>query len=53
MKNTSHVVEHTPIYDIDAYQQKQRRRQRQQTILNAFTYLCVFVFTFSMLFWGV
>ncbi|KAA8733890.1 hypothetical protein F4V57_07520 [Acinetobacter qingfengensis] len=47
------VREHTPIYDVDAYNQQQRRRQRQQTLINTASYLCIFGLAFSMLFWGV
>ncbi|OUY08727.1 hypothetical protein [Acinetobacter populi] len=47
------VIEHTPIYDLDAYQQKQRHRQRKHTLINTASYLCIFGFAFSMFFWGV
>lgn len=55
MKKTIHAVEHTPIYDLNAYYQRKRQLQRKQRIKNfidGFTFLCVAVFTFSMLFMG-
>ena len=52
MKNISHVVEHTPIYDIDAYQQRQNRQKIIYNILQTLTYLCAVGVTFSLLLWG-
>ena len=55
MKKSIHVLEHTPIYDLDAYNQRQRR----QKIKNAFKntaygifYLSVMLFSMSFLFVG-
>ncbi|MGL2983000.1 hypothetical protein ACSVHF_03700 [Acinetobacter baumannii] len=50
------VLEHTPIYDLDAYQQRQRKFKRKKLLKNLFN-TAIFAsaagFTFSLLFWGV
>jgi len=49
-------IEHTPIYDIQAYNLRQRTRKRKQllkNLLDTTVFFSVIVFTFSMLFWGV
>lgn len=49
------TIEHTPIYDLNAYYQRKRQLQRKQRFKNfidGFTFLCVAVLTFSMLFLG-
>lgn len=52
----AHIIEHTPIYDLAAYQQRQRKNKRHQILKNAAEtsmYFCAAALTFSMLFWGV
>lgn len=56
LSTQNNVKEHTPIYDIEAYQIRQRQFKRQRLIKNlvdttVFTSLASI--TFSMLFWGV
>ncbi|MGQ2387041.1 MULTISPECIES: hypothetical protein [Acinetobacter] len=50
------VQEHSPIYDMAAYQKRQRKIKRQR-ILKNLTDTAIFIsvagFTFSTLFWGV
>ncbi|AWL18055.1 hypothetical protein DIW83_02850 [Acinetobacter nosocomialis] len=50
------VKEHTPIYDLNAYQKRQRQFKRKKLLKNLFD-TAIFAsaagFTFSMLFWGV
>ncbi|EXD24290.1 hypothetical protein [Acinetobacter baumannii] len=52
----NNVKEHTPIYDLDAYQKRQRQFKRKKLLKNLFD-TAIFAsaagFTFSMLFWGV
>ena len=48
-------IEHTPVYDLAAYNQRKRQLQRKQRFKNfidGITFLCVAVLTFSMLFLG-
>ena len=58
LKNTStqnSVQEHTPIYDMAEYQQRQKQLKYQRIRKNIFdtcTFLCAMVFTFSILFLG-
>lgn len=55
MKKTVHALEHTPIYDLNAYYRQQRQLKRKQLLKNfidGFTFICMAVFTFSMLFMG-
>lgn len=55
MKKSIHAVEHTPIYDFAAYQQRQKQRKRAKllkNILQTVSALSVAAFTFSMLFLG-
>lgn len=55
MKKSIHVIEHTPIYDLNAYNQRKRQFHRKQIFKNfidGFTFICMAVITFSMLFWG-
>ncbi|HFX6350245.1 TPA: hypothetical protein ACIFDI_001111 [Acinetobacter baumannii] len=49
------IKEHTPIYDLAAYQQRQRQFKRQKLLKNFFDtaiFVSVAGFTFSMFFWG-
>lgn len=51
----NNVKEHSPIYDLGAYQQRQRQFKRQKLLKNFFDtaiFISVAGFTFSMLFWG-
>lgn len=52
----NNVKEHSPIYDLAAYQQRQRQFKRKKLLKNLFD-TAIFAsaagFTFSMLFWGV
>ncbi|AUM29145.1 MULTISPECIES: hypothetical protein [Acinetobacter calcoaceticus/baumannii complex] len=51
----NNVKEHSPIYDLAAYQQRQRQFKRQKLIKNIFDVAIVISiagFTFSTLFWG-
>ena len=48
-------IEHTPIYDLEAYEKRLKQRKIQQFLKNfidGFAFLCVAVLTFSMLFLG-
>ncbi|WP_151839281.1 hypothetical protein [Acinetobacter junii] len=50
------LKEHSPIYDLAAYQQRQRQLKRKKLLKNFFDtaiFVSVAGFTFSMLFWGV
>ena len=51
----AHIIEHTPIYDLDAYEKRQKQRKINQffksLISNSFI-LSTFVLTFSLLFIG-
>lgn len=53
--NSTQVLEHTPIYDLDAYLQRQKKQKLvkiRKNFLEAFTFLFSVVFTFSILFLG-
>lgn len=62
MKNSTHtasrgvqIIEHTPIYDIVAYEQRIKHRKTQKflkSLLNNSFILATFVLTFSLLFIG-
>ncbi|MDC5039412.1 hypothetical protein OHW26_11550 [Acinetobacter baumannii] len=48
-------IEHTPIYDLEAYEKRLKQRKIQQffkNLIDGFAFLCVAVLTFSMLFLG-
>ena len=50
------VKEHSPIYDLEAYQTRQRQLKRQRLIKNLIdttVFISLASFTFSMLFWEV
>ncbi|ENU88548.1 hypothetical protein F972_02112 [Acinetobacter sp. CIP 102529] len=54
LKN-AHIIEHTPIYDLVAYEQRLKKRKNQKVIKNIFeslTVICMAVLTFSILFLG-
>ena len=49
------VKEHTPIYDLEAYEKRVKKRktaQLYQKVINAISLLCMFSMTFSILFMG-
>lgn len=53
-KNSS-VIEHTPVYDLDAFQQRQKKRKfalLRIQVFKAASIFCMFSFTFSILFLG-
>ena len=50
------VKEHSPIYDLPAYEQRQRKIKHKQifkNILDTTVFLSVCSIVFSLLFWGV
>ena len=52
MKKSIHVLEHTPIYDLDAYNQRQRRlkhKKLRKNLFEALSFLCLITITFSIL----
>jgi len=51
----AHIIEHTPIYDLAAYEQRLKKRKLHQTLKNLFeslTFVCMALLTFSILFLG-
>lgn len=53
--NNDQVLEHTPIYDLDSYLQRQKKQKLvklRKNCFEAFTFLFSVVFTFSILFLG-
>ena len=55
-QKNAHIIEHTPIYDLEAYRLRQRKNKRYQLLKNTAEtsmYFCAAALTFSMLFWGV
>lgn len=55
MKKSIHVIEHTPIYDLSAYEQRQKKRkhiQLRKQILETLCFICISVLMFSILFLG-
>ena len=50
------VREHSPIYDLSAYEQRQRKLKRKQifkNILDTTVFFSACSIVFSLLFWGV
>lgn len=50
------VREHSPIYDLQAYEQRQRKLKRKQifkNILDTTVFFSACSIVFSLLFWGV
>jgi hypothetical protein len=50
-----HIIEHTPIEDWAAYEQRLKKRKFQQILKNTFegmAFICMAVLTFSILFLG-
>ena len=55
-KKNAHITEHTPIYDLAAYEQRQRKLKRTQilkNILDTTVFFSACSIVFSLLFWGV
>ncbi len=55
MKKIIHVIEHTPIYDLEAFKQRQKKHKIHKLFKNfidTFTFLCAVFMTFSILFIG-
>ena len=53
--NSVQVLEHTPVYDLDAYLERKKKQKNVKIRKNcweAFTFLFSVVFTFSILFLG-
>ena len=51
----AHIIEHTPIYDLAAFEQRLKKRKTQKLLKNTFAGLaqiCMAVLTFSILFLG-
>lgn len=51
-----HEIEHTPVYDLDAHTQRQRKRHRRTIIRNIFEtaiYSTTLVLSFQLFFMGV
>ncbi|MFC2996340.1 hypothetical protein ACFODO_13885 [Acinetobacter sichuanensis] len=49
----AHIIEHTPIYDIEAFEKRLKQRKTQQffkSLLSNSFILSTFVLTFSLLF---
>lgn len=55
MKKSLSVQEHTPIYSLDAYNQRLRQLQRQKrlkVLFDCIGYLCICFMTITLLFVG-
>lgn len=55
MKKSIHVIEHTPIYDLDAFLKRQKQIKRSnlfKKIYEGSAFICMVMFTFSFLFLG-
>ena len=55
ISKNSHIIEHTPIYDLDAYQQRQKKlkfAKLRKNIFETFSFCFCIVLTFSMLYLG-
>lgn len=51
----SNIIEHTPIYDLVAYEKRLKQRKKSllfQKAFKAISLLCIFSVTFSILFLG-
>lgn len=51
----AHIIEHTPIYDLAAFEQRLKKRKNQKLLKNTvagLAQLCMVVLTFSILFLG-
>jgi len=55
MKKSIQIIEHTPVYDLKAFKQRQKKRKIHQlfkNLIETFTFLCAVFMTFSILFIG-
>ena len=55
-QKNAHIIEHTPIYDLAAYEKRQRKLKRKQilkNILDTIVFFSACSIVFSLLFWGV
>lgn len=55
IKNHTQVIEHTPVYDLPAFEKRQKQRKLQQLVKTTLSHYFVFVtfmLTFSLLFIG-
>ena len=55
-RTQNNVREHSPIYDLQAYEQRQRKLKRKQilkNILDTTVFFSACSIVFSLLFWGV
>ncbi|EHU1299800.1 MULTISPECIES: hypothetical protein [Acinetobacter calcoaceticus/baumannii complex] len=55
MKKSIHVIEHTPILDLEAFLKRQKQIKRSKLLKNLYegsAFICMVAFTFSILFIG-
>ena len=55
-QKNAHIIEHTPIYDLAAYEKRQRKLKLKQifkNILDTTVFFSACSIVFSLLFWGV
>lgn len=55
MKKTIHVIEHTPITDLDAFKKRQKQIKLSNFLKNLYegsAFICMVAFTFSFFFLG-
>ncbi|HBJ3896887.1 hypothetical protein Q4029_09590 [Acinetobacter baumannii] len=55
MKKTINIIEHTPIYDFDEFLKRQKQIKRStlfKKIYEGSAFICMVMFTFSILFLG-
>ena len=53
--NNTHIIEHTPVYDLVAFEKRLKQRKTSifiKKIFSAISMLCMFSVTFSILFLG-
>ncbi len=53
--NNTHIIEHTPVYDLVAFEKRLKQRKTSifiKKIFSAISLLCMFSVTFSILFLG-
>ncbi|MDO3665039.1 hypothetical protein [Acinetobacter higginsii] len=56
MKESVHVIEHTPINNWHEFQQRQKQIKSEKLLKNCIegaAALCTVMFTCSLLFWGI
>ena len=55
VKENTHIIEHTPVYDLVAFEKRLKQRKTSifiKKIFSAISLLCMFSVTFSVLFLG-